>query len=258
MKRGRARAKVARLRRYELYYWPTIQGRGEFIRLALEEGGAPYVDIARRSGGMKKMARMLRDDGLALPPFAPPFLKDGDFFVAQTSNILSYLAPRLGLGADDEKRAAHALQIQLTIADLVAETHETHHPISASLYYEDQKAAARKRAEVFVGDRIPKYLAWLERLLERSDGNFLLGRRLSYVDLSAFQVVSGLSYAFPNTMARLKKTIPELIALRDRVAARPRIAAYLSSSRRLAFNEQGIFRHYPELDRPKRRRTPTT
>lgn len=258
MKRGRARAKVAGVRRYELYYWPTIQGRGEFIRLALEEGGAPYVDVARRSGGVKKMVRMLRDGGLALPPFAPPFLKDGDFVVAQTSNILSYLAPHLGLGTDDEKNAARARQIQLTIADLVTEAHETHHPIAASLYYEDQKAAARKRSEVFASERIPKYLAWLERLLVRSDGDFLLGRRLSYVDLSAFQVVSGLSYAFPNTMARLETTIPELIALRDRVAVRPRIAAYLSSSRRLAFNEQGIFRHYPELDRPKRRRAPTT
>jgi len=237
---------------YELYYWPGIQGRGEFIRLALEEGAAPYVDVARRPGGMKKMLKMLSGDGLALAPFAPPFLKDCDLVIAQTANILSYLAPRLRLGAADDKRSALEREIQLTITDLVAETHDTHHPIAASAYYEDQRAAARKRSEVFVSERIPKYLGWLEKILERSGGPFLLGRRLTYVDLSAFQAVAGLSYAFPHAMARLTRRIPELLALRDRVAARPRIAVYLASNRRLAFNEQGIFRHYPELDSSKR------
>jgi glutathione S-transferase len=179
------------MRRYELYYWPTIQGRGEFIRLALEEAGAPYSDVARRPGGMKKMMKMLSGEGVAMAPFAPPFLKDGDLVIAQTANILSYLAPRIGLGSGDDKKSALERELQLTIADLVAETHDTHHPISASLYYADQKSEARKRSVVFVRERIPKYLGWLEKVLERSGGAFLLGRRLTYVDLSVFQVVRG-------------------------------------------------------------------
>ncbi len=237
---------------YELYYWPSIQGRGEFVRLALEEAGAPYVDVARGKGGMKAMMTMMAGDKKTPPMFAPPFLKDGDFVVAQTANILAYLAPRLKLVPRDDRSQARALELQLTIADLVAEAHDTHHPIGADLYYEDQKPAAKRRAQSFIGARIPKFLGYFEARLAHNGGKVLVGTRLSYVDLSVFQLVSGLTYAFPNAMARQASKFPLLLALRDRVAARPNIASYLASKRRIAFNEDGIFRHYPELD-PKAR-----
>jgi glutathione S-transferase len=235
---------------YELYYWPGIQGRGEFVRLALEQAGAPYVDVARQPKGMAAMMRLLEDGGDGLEPFAAPFLKHGDLVVAQTATILAYLGPRHGLVPDDEKGRLAAQQLQLTIADLVAEAHDTHHPIAGSLYYEDQKREARRRSEAFVQERMPKYLEYFERVLDRSGGAHLLGGALSYADLSAFQIVAGLDYAFPNAMARLARKIPLLRRLHDAVAREPRIAAYLASERRLPFNEQGIFRHYPELDAP--------
>jgi glutathione S-transferase len=245
---------VTRSRPFEFYYWPQIQGRGEFVRLALEDAGAPYVDVARTRGGMPKMMRILAGAAPGLTPFAPPFLKDGDVVVAQTANILDYIAPRLRLVPASEAGRAAALQIQLTIADLVGEAHDVHHPISVELYYEDQRAPAKARAAAFVRARIPKFLSWLETSLERSDGPHLLGRRFSYPDASAFQVVKGLSYAFPNAMARVGKRIPRLLALCERVANRPRIAAYLGSERRLPFNEEGIFRHYPALDPVRKER----
>lgn len=235
---------------YQLYYWPDIQGRGEFVRLTLEEGGVPYVDVARTPGGMREMTARLRGEGGGMLPFAPPFLVDGDLCIAQTSEILSYLGPRLGLVPRDEASRLKAMQIQLTIADLVAEAHDTHHPVDVGLYYDDQKPEAARRAAAFVRERMAKYLGWLEKLLERSGAAFLIGPRLSYADLSAFQVVEGLSYAFPNAMARLAPEIPRLLALRAAVAARPRVATYLRSDRRLPFGEDGIFRHYPELDAP--------
>jgi glutathione S-transferase len=240
---------------YELYYWPSMQGRGEFVRLALEEGGARYVDVARGKGGVQAMMRMLRGSKSVAPLFAPPFLKHGALVIAQTANVLAYLGPRLKLVPADEASRARALEIQLTIADLVAETHDTHHPIGVDLYYEDQTAEAKKRAAEFVVKRVPKFLGWLESRLAHNGGREFIGARISYVDLSAFQVVAGLSYAFPNAMSRMKRKIPKLWALHDRVAARPRIAAYLASDRRISFNEDGIFRHYPELDPKAHRRS---
>jgi glutathione S-transferase len=234
---------------YELFYWPGIQGRGEFVRLALEETGADYVDVARTPGGMREMMKLLRpESGLRLVPFAPPFLRSGDLVVAQTANILAWLAPRHGLVPRDETSRTAALEIQLTIADAVAEAHETHHPIDVGLYYEDQKREAVKRAAGFVRARIPKFLGWLEGAIASSGGPWLLGADFSYVDLSAFQLVEGLAYAFPNAMRRVTRTIPRLRELRTRVSERPRIAAYLASDRRIPFNEEGIFRRYPALD----------
>src|SRR3989454_11299938 len=243
--------------RVELYCWPTIQGRGEFVRLLLEEAGADYVDVARAKGGMAAMMRFLEGEEPGALPFAPPFVKVGDAVVSQTANILAYLAPRLGLVPVDETRRAEASQIQLTIADFVGEIHDTHHPIAGSLYYEDQKKEAKRRARAFVKERMPRYLGWLEDVLARnrkSEGRWVVGRDRTYVDLSAFQVVEGLRYAFPNAMARLERKIPRLVALHDRVAEQPRIAAYLKSERRLPFNQEGIFRSYPELDAPAPRR----
>ena len=256
----------------DLYYWPGIQGRGEFVRLALEDAGAAYVDVARdRENGLMEMMRLLEGQrpegprpkgqrpGAEEPgalPFAPPFVKVGTLVVSQTANILAYLAPRLALVPDDEALRTEANQIQLTLADFVDEIHDTHHPIAGGLYYEDQKAAAKRRARDFVKERMPKYLGWLEKVLERnrkSGGQWLVGSGRTYVDLSAFQIIEGLRYAFPNAMARLEPTLPRLVALRDRVAARPGIASYLGSKRREPFNQMGIFRHYPELDAPPAR-----
>jgi len=233
--------------KYALYYWPGIQGRGEFVRLALEEAGAPYDDVARTPGGMPKMMAMLRDGKHKPGPFAPPFLASGKLVIAQTSNILHYLGGRHRLAPSSEAGRLAALQLQLTIADVVAEAHDTHHPISTGLYYEDQKPEAKRRAAAFCAERIPKYLGCFERELARGSKKYLLGA-CSYADLSLFQLVSGLDYAFPKTMATLAPKIARVRALADRVAARPRIAAYLASPRRIPFNEDGIFRHYPELE----------
>ena len=236
--------------RYTLYYWPTIQGRGEFVRLALEEAGIRYDDIARTDGGEDVMLSLLDDDRVAQPPFAPPFLKAGKLLIGQTANILLFLGERHGLAPESSGGRLWTHQLQLTIADLVAEVHDAHHPIAASLYYEDQKREAKKRAANLIGERLPKYLDYFERVLERNPrgSNYLVGARVTYADLSAFQLVAGLQYAFPKAMARLGKKRTRLVRLHARVAERPRIASYLASCRRIPFNEQGIFRHYPELD----------
>lgn len=236
--------------RYEFYYWSGIQGRGEFVRLALEEAGADYVDVARQPGGETEMMRLMQDEATAKPPFAPPFLKAGELLIGQTANILSYLGERHALAPRDEAGRFWALQLQLTIADVVDEAHDTHHPIASSLYYEDQREPARARAADFRRARMPKYLGYFENVLARnpSGGGHLIGTTLTYPDLSLFQIVVGLRYAFPLRMAALEPQYPRVVALHDLVAARPRIAAYLASERRIAFNEHGIFRRYPELD----------
>ena len=235
---------------YELYYWPTIQGRGEFVRLALEEAGADYVEVARRPGGGEAMQRLTDGAAAEHPPFAPPFLKHGEVLIAQTANILFYLGRRHGLAPRDEAGRLWAHQLQLTIADVVDEAHDTHHPIASTLYYEDQQPEAKRRAADFIANRIPKYLGYFERVLERNPagGRHLIGRRVGYCDLSLFQLVAGLRYGFPRAMAKLEPGFPRVVALHDSVAARPHIAAYLRSPRRIAFNEHGIFRRYPELD----------
>ena len=236
--------------RYELYYWPTIQGRGEFIRLALEEAGADYVDVARRPGkrGIPAMLRLLDGKRIARPPYAPPFLRAGKLVIGQTANILHYLGPRLGLAPRDEASRLWAHQLQLTISDLVVEIHDTHHPVSGWLYFEEQRPAARRRTRDFWRYRVPKFLGYFERVLAKSGGPHLLGRRLSYVDLSLFQIVEGLRYAFPRRMKRFERKVPRVIALRDRVAGRKRVAAYLRSERRIAFSQWGIYRYFKELD----------
>jgi len=232
---------------YELYYWPSIQGRGEFVRLALEEAGADYVDVARRDGGVDLLMAALEVGDH--PAFAPPFLKAGEQTIGQVANILLYLGEQHGLAPRTEPGRLWVHQLQLTIADLVAEAHDTHHPIASMLYYEDQKPEAKRRAADFVETRIPKFMAYFARLLANPEPrDYLLGERVSYADLSLFQVIEGLRYAFPNAMKKIEQEHPELTALRDRVAARPKIAAYLASPRRIPFNQDGIFRRYPELD----------
>ena len=235
--------------RYELYYWPSIQGRGEFVRLALEEAGADYVDVARRGkSGMAAMMRLLESGRVARPPYAPPFLKAGRDIVGQTALILFYLGPRLGLAPRDEAGRLWAHQLQLTITDLVVHIHDTHHPISGWLYYEEQKPAAKRRTADFWRYRVPKFLGYFERVLKHNGGTYMVGRKTSYVDLSLFQIVEGLRYAFPKRMKRFERKIPLLVALHDRVARRPRIAAYLASERRIPFSQWGIYRYFKELD----------
>jgi glutathione S-transferase len=232
--------------RYELYYWPMIQGRGEYIRLALEDAGAEYDDVARESGGMAAMSRMMEQGDR--PPFAPPFLKAGKLVIGQTANILLYLGSRHGLAPKAEAGRLWVHQLQLTIADFVLEAHDTHHPLGPSLYYEEQRAPAKKRTEEFWDERVPKYLGYFERLVSDSGGTFTTGRRATYVDLSLFQIVAGLRYAFPKRMKQFERKIPGLVELHGRVAARPNIKAYLASDRRIPFNEDDVFRCYKELD----------
>ena len=243
---------------YQLHYWPSIQGRGEFVRLALEAAGADYVDVARgdeASGqGMPAMAHYLEDASVNRPPFACPFLVDGKRVIGQTAAILLYLGPRLGLVGAGEADQLWAHQIQLTIADFLTEVHDLHHPIGASLYYEQQKHEALRRAVDFRGNRLPKFTAWFEAVLQRNPSNkgsgmpHLVGGRLSYVDLSLFQIVEGLRYALPKTAPKALAKAPLVLALHAGVARHKRVAAYLASERRLPFNQEGIFRHYPELD----------
>jgi glutathione S-transferase len=256
--------------RYALYYWPTIQGRGEFVRLALEEAAAPYRDVARESGrgaGVASLLQFLQGRGLQRPPFAPPFLKAGKLIIGQTANILQFLGPRHALVPPSQNGRLWTHELQLTIADLLAEVHDTHHPVAVSLYYEDQKKEARRKASDFLKNRMPKYLGYFENILAANGrgrghgggrgrghlGRYLLGT-MTYADLSLFQIVAGLSYAFPQSMARAARKYRHLFALHARIQERPRIAAYLASARRIPFNEDGIFRHYPELESSLRRK----
>jgi len=238
---------------YELHYWPTIQGRGEFVRLALEYADVPYRDVARlpksKGGGEDALWKSLDRAHPRTLPFAPPYLKAGKLVIGQTANILLFLGERHGLAPDDEAGWLWTHQLQLTIADLVAEAHDTHHPISVGKYYEDQKAAAAKRTAAFRKSRIPRFLGYFESVLDRAGSDWVNGKKPSYADFSLFQVVEGLHYAFPRWMNKHEGNYPKLLALRDRVAALPKIESYLKSPRRIAFNEDGIFRYYKELDR---------
>jgi glutathione S-transferase len=238
---------------YELYYWPGIQGRGEFVRLALEQVDAAYRDVARETGsrsGVPALLRFLEGRNIRQPPFAPPFLKAGRLVVGQTANILLFLGARHGLAPKDEGGRLRTHELQLTMADFLSEIHDTHHPVASGLYYEDQKPEARRRAADFLNSRLPKYLSYFERSLAGNPRGerHLIGARLTYADLSMFQVVAGLKYAFPRAMAKSARKYRRLIALHARVQDLPRIAAYLASPRRIPFNDEGIFRHYPELD----------
>jgi glutathione S-transferase len=241
--------------KYLLYYWPEIQGRGEFVRLALEEAGADYVDVARESGkgqGVPALMKLMDPKRVDHPSFAPPYLKAGTLTVGQTANILLYLGPRHGLAPKNEAGRLWTHQLQLTIADFVLDVHDTHHPVASALYYEDQKPEALRRAKDFRENRIPKFLGYFEHILahNKRGQRYLAGARLTYADLSMFQMLAGLSYAFPQAMTNTPRRYKRLVELSRSVQDRPRIAEYLASERRIPFNEQGIFRHYPELDGP--------
>jgi glutathione S-transferase len=238
---------------YLLYYWPGIQGRGEFVRLTLEEAGAKYRDVARASGkgaGVAAMLKMLDGDAVKRASFAPPFLKAGRLLIGQTANILQFLGAAHGLAPRDAAGRLWVQGLQLTIADFVVEVHDTHHPVAAMLYYEDQKKEAKRRAADFLKHRVPKFLSYFETILSRNarGAHYLAGARVSYADLSLFQIIAGLQFAFPKSAADQARKFRRVFALHARVQQRQRIALYLSSTRRIPFNNDGIFRHYPELD----------
>ncbi len=238
--------------KYRLFYWPGIQGRGEYVRLALEEGGADWVDVCRLSaqegGGVDAMLRLMDGAEIARPSFAPPFLQAGRQLIGQTANILAFLGPRLDLVPRDDAGRSWVNQLQLTLADLIVEAHDVHHPLGVNFYYEDQKPESRRRAADFRSERLPKFLGWFERVLEAAGGKTLVSRKFTYADLSLAQVVAGLSYAFPKAMRRELRRRPLLARHQETVFSRPRIAAYLASERRLDFNDDDLFRRYPELD----------
>jgi len=233
--------------RYQLYYWPDIQGRGEFVRLALEDAGAAYDDVARKPGGMDRMLAMMEGRRHKRPPFAPPFLNAGKLVIAQVAEILFWLGPRLKLAPRAEADRLWLHQLQLTAADFVKEIHDTHHPLGGELYYEDAKPEARRFTENFLSTRAPKYLGYFDAVVKKG-GPYVLGRKVTYMDLSLFQLIEGLRHAFPNAMREIERGVPRVIEVHDRVAERANIKKYLASPRRIAFNESGIFRHYPELD----------
>ena len=239
---------------YEFYYWPMIQGRGEVVRLALEEAGASYIDVARsdeeQEDNRAAILAILQDTNLERPPFAPPFLSDNGLIISQAAAILQYLAPRINLIGTEEAERVFAHQIQLTVTDFLMEVHDTHHPLASALYYEDQVEEAIKRSANFIEMRIPKYLEYFEKILNnnKSDSGWLISDKLTYPDLSLFQIIEGLNYAFPNAFSKIGENYPKALALRERVRNRPNTAAYLASNRRIPFNTKGVFRHYPELD----------
>jgi glutathione S-transferase len=231
---------------YRLWYWPEVQGRGEFVRLTLEAAGIEYLDCAREKGAealIRKLGSLRRRK-----PFAPPFLELGAMVIAQVANILLYLGERHDAAPSGIADRMWLNQLQLTIADMVAEVHNVHHPVAAGDYYENQKDEAARAAAQFRAARMPKYLAHFEKAAAGDKGDWLIDGRWTYADTSLFQLVEGLRYMFPKRMATLEADLPGLIRIHDNVADLPGIKAYLKSGRRIAFNTDGIFRYYPELD----------
>jgi glutathione S-transferase len=237
---------------YALYYWNALPGRGEFVRLLFVDAGVDWIEVARDPNGEGSAAVVAARRGLlgGLPPYAPPILQVGSLVISQTANICAFVAARHGLVDEDPGRRAEALGLQMTIADVVSEVHDTHHPIAAGMYYEDQKTEAIAASRAFLDERLPAWLRYFSRVRAAGGGDWLLGDRLTYVDLSLYQLLRGLRYAFPHGFARAIADHGGLLAIHDAVAARPRIAAYAASPRCMPFNESGIFRRYPELDIP--------
>ncbi len=231
---------------YELWYWPSIQGRGEFVRLALEAAGIGYRDRAREEGAEALLADMASRTPRA--PFAPPYLALNGTTIAQVANILMYLGERHDLLPSGMAERLWVHQLQLTVTDFVAEIHNVHHPIGSGAYYDEQQPEAARNAEQFRADRMPKFLDYFEEAAKAGSERWTIDGRWTPVDTSIFQLIEGLRYMFPKRMATLAERYPALMRVHHSVRALPGIDAYLNSERRLPFNEDGIFRHYPELD----------
>lgn len=245
---------------YELIYWPGIPGRGEHIRLALEEAGATYTDSAHQKDGINSVLSQIDAKNLGdasnPPPLAPPILKHGDLLISQTSNILMYLAPRLGLvpSAEEDEDAIYKINaLALTALDgLSNEPHDCHHPVATSLYYEDQKTESKRKSQDYIANRLPKFLGYFERVLQgeaSKGGKWLYGGNFTYADLVLYQCLDGVKFAFPNATKRIEKEgkFGKVFELHRAVQERPKIKEYLASERRQKYS-QGIYRHYPELD----------
>lgn len=245
---------------YELLYWPTVPGRGEHVRLAFEAANVPYNDISNDEDDIKLLLSHTSDknygDSINPPPFAPPLLRHGDLLISQTSNILLYLASKLDLvpSQEEDPNGIYFINaLALTALDgLSNEAHDTHHPIDISLYYEDQKEEAKRRATNYTRTRLPKFLGYFERVLSGEaiqGGKWLYGGRLTYADLVLFQTVDGVTHAFPKAVGKLKKggEYNKVFALVDQVRGLENIKSYLESGRRKPYG-QGIYRYYEELD----------
>ncbi len=230
---------------YNLWYWPSIQGRGEFVRLPLEAAGIDYRDCVRERGEDALMADMAARAPRA--PFAPPYLEIDGHTIAQVANILAWLGGHHGLAPTNLADRYWINQLQLTIADVVAEVHNVHHPVEMMAYYDDQKAEAARAARQFRNERLPKFLDYFERAVAAGD-DWTIDGNWTYIDTSLFQLIEGLRYMFPKRMAAIEGNYPNLIRIHDQIEDLPGIRAYLKSDRRLPFSEEGIFRHYPELD----------
>lgn len=231
---------------YALYYWPVLPGRGEIIRMLLEDAGAAYRDVGREEGfGVIVSARKGELGGAR--PFAPPILQHGELVLSQSSVIARYIAERHGLAPSDHRGRFLAEQHFLGWSDVMVEVHDTHHPIALGLHYEDQRDAAKERTRHFLADRLGTWLQHFEHIVTQG-GGVHVGETITYPDFMARFVLRGIEYAFPRAFSEHRERIPSLLALRDRVEARPQLAAYLASDRAMAFNEHGIFRHYPELE----------
>ncbi|SMY24333.1 unnamed protein product [Zymoseptoria tritici ST99CH_1A5] len=250
--------------KYEILYHPGIPGRGEFIRLAFEVTGTPYTDIANsQKDGYATVQKTCMNttstasEGSNPPMFAPPALripgagKNGEALViAQTSNILLYLSEKLSLLPEGDENGKYFVnQLVLTALDLNNEIHDTHHPIGPSLYYEDQKDASLLKAKDVRENRIPKFLSYFERVLKgNGDGKYLVGERVTTADVTVWQVLDGLQFAFPKEMAVRRKEFEALFKWYEGFKEEKGLKAYLGSERRLPYS-QGVFRYYPELDR---------
>lgn len=235
---------------YQLWYWPDIPGRGEFIRLPMEAAGIAYSEPARTAAdGLAAVAAYLETLDQQ-PAFAVPLLDTGSEQIAQTPNILAFLGEEHGIGPAGAAQRRYLNQLQIDMADFAEEMHSTHHPVSAYLYYEDQKAEAARVAEAFRTDRVGKYLAHFERAARTSDGDWLVGDEWSCGDTSMAQLLDGLCYAFPRRMAILAPEFRKLQTIRRKISALAGIVSYRQSSRWQAFNQEGLLRHYPEHDAP--------
>lgn len=251
---------------FELLYHPSVPGRGEFIRLALEAASIPYNDVAnndKKGYSIVQAACSPKSTGDTdgnPPAFAPPALrvpgagKDGKtLLIYQTPNILIYLGPHLGLAPEDEVERLWVNQNMLTALDLNNETHDTHHPIAVMQYYEDQKEEALKKSKNFRENRIPKYFSFFERVLkgneETGKGKYLVSDMLTYADTTLWQVMDGLHFAFPKELEARSNDYPLLFGtFYPSIKEEKHLKEYLASDRRLPYS-MGVFRHYPELDR---------
>ncbi|TAQ89053.1 hypothetical protein B7494_g2622 [Chlorociboria aeruginascens] len=242
---------------YELIYYTGVPGRGEHVRLMLEEAGVPYEDTQFLSfdEARKNVTSWLAGGEHGNPPyFAPPLFKHGDLVISQTPNILLYLGPKLGLAGSRENDLYKINALALTALDLLCnEVHDTHHPIAVMLTWEEQKGESKRRSKYWVQNRLPTVLAYWQRVLEneeRGSGLWLLGDIFTYADLVLFQCLDGTNYSFPKAIKQARETgkYDKVFKLYEDVKARPNIAQYLASNRRQKEQDWGIYRHYDDND----------